>query len=171
MKVSITILALNALKEMILHFGWPGVAVVSIRYSGWIATGGGANKHSISSTHTLRTMYVRICIMLVSAERNENFVWYRYHTGQLSVALSKSKVPSAWQAMLKVDFDRSDSQKRVGVPSIFAPCSLWSVLEYICSFSWAKLCACFVHCTLCTLSSTMTLYFYDAVSDTVRRRG
>ena len=42
-------------------------------------------------------------------------------------------------------------------------CSLQFVVsfglgKYICSSSWAKLCACFVHCTLCTLSSTMTLY-------------
>ena len=67
-------------------------------------------------------------IQLVSSlfQKNENIL---YHTGQLSVALSKSNVPSALQAMLKVDFDRSDSQKRVGVPSIFAPCSLWSVLD------------------------------------------
>ena len=68
--------------------------------------------------------------------------------------LSKSKVPSAWQAMLKVDFDRSDSQKRVGVPSTFAPCSLWSVLDLENIFvvlvgpNYAPV-LCIAHCVLC----------------------
>ena len=112
-------------------------------------------------------------IQLVSSlfQKNENIL---YHTGQLSVALSKSNVPSAWQAMLKVDFDRSDSQKRVGVPSIFAPCSLWSVLDLGNIFvvlvgpNYAPV-LCIAHCVLCQVR--WHCIFYDAVTDTIRRRG
>ena len=74
MEVSIIILALNALKEIILHLGWPGVPVVSMWYSGWVATGGGSNKHSISSTHTWYTMYVRICIWHCSFHKTGNIL-------------------------------------------------------------------------------------------------
>ena len=173
-----TILVLNALKEIILHLGCPGVPVVSMWYSGWVATGGGSNKHSISSTHTWYTMYVRICIW---------YNWFHHYFKRMKIfCMVRISHRPTFGGIVKVKGavslagDAEGWLWPVGFPeaggSAVNLCSLQFVVsfglgEYICSSSWAKLCACFVHCILCTLSSTMTLYFYDAVSDTVRRRG
>ena len=92
-------------------------------YSGCEGTFGGSNKHCMSSTHTcgegiylpstraycVPYMYKLYILPVISAIKSLVVL----ATGQLSVELTKSKVPSGRQGMLKVDLERSDSQNRL----------------------------------------------------------
>ena len=94
-------------------------------YSGCEGTFGGSNKHCMSSTHTCGEgiylpstrayyvchvyMYKLYILPVISAIKSLVVL----ATGQLSVELTKSKVPSGRQGMLKVDLERSDSQNRL----------------------------------------------------------
>ena len=131
MEVCITILALNALNQRNYSQPWLagspcGIDVILRMGCHWRRI---QQTLDIFNTHLIHHVCSYLHLTLFISQDWEYFAWYTYHTGQLSVELSKSKVPSAWQAMLKVDFDRSDSQKRVGLPSTFAPCNLLSVLD------------------------------------------
>ena len=131
MEVSITILALNALNQRNYSQPWLagspcGIDVILRMGCHWRRI---QQTLDIFNTHLIHHVCSYLHLTLFISQDWKYFAWYTYHTGQLSVELSKSKVPSAWQAMLKVDFDRSDSQKRVGLPSTFAPCNLLSVLD------------------------------------------
>ena len=145
MEVSITILALNASKEIILHLGCPGVPVVWIWYSGWVATGGGSNKHSISSTHTWYTMYVRICIW---------YNWFHHYFKRMNIFCitpanfrwhcqsQRCRQPGrrCWRLTLTGRIPRSEWECRQSL----LPAVCLSVLDFV-GHIWAKICACFLH--------------------------
>ena len=171
MEVSITILVLNALKEIILHLGCPGVPVVSMWYSGWVATGGGSNKHSISSTHTWYTMYVRICIwynwfhhyfkrMKIFCITPANFRWH--------CQSQRCRQPGrrCWRLTLTGRIPRSGWECRQSLlPAVCG--QFWNIFVVLVGPNYAPV-LCIAHCVLCQVR--WHCIFYDAVSDTVYKK-